>query len=406
MNRTRLLTTMAVFVAIGTLGAQLLWFPAGVAKAYPVQHAVNVMVAVTLGPGPAVVIAFMIGLLRNMLGLGTLLAFPGGMIGAFLAGYLYKNRQNSNGCGRGSRGYRNNWCTVCCSICTRAIGQFCWCPFLPSFVSSQQCNRGINRLVCCIQSQTSQNHGKPCLKKNSLNRKDDPFMNKVESALTIAGTDPSGGAGIQADLKTFQELQTYGMSVITSVVAQNTTGVQDVQHMSGSMIKEQLVSVISDIPFQAFKTGMLANIEIMDAVAEKICGLTVPYVMDPVMVAASGDPLISDDAQTYLCEKLLPLTTVTTPNIPEAEAITGQTITTPEDMQQAAKQIVHDFGASAALVKGGHMRGKAVDFLYDGDRMHTFSADRIDTKTHMEPAAPIQQLLPLILVTGIHYRNP
>ncbi|TMN22459.1 energy coupling factor transporter S component ThiW [Lentibacillus cibarius] len=90
MNRTRLLTTMAVFVAIGTLGAQLLWFPAGVAKAYPVQHAVNVMAAVTLGPGPAVGIAFMIGLLRNMLGLGTLLAFPGGMVGAFLAGYLYK----------------------------------------------------------------------------------------------------------------------------------------------------------------------------------------------------------------------------------------------------------------------------------------------------------------------------
>lgn len=90
MNRTRLMTTMAVFVAIGTIGSQLLWFPAGVAKAYPVQHAVNVMAAVTLGPGPAVVIAFMIGLLRNMLGLGTLLAFPGGMVGAFLAGTLYK----------------------------------------------------------------------------------------------------------------------------------------------------------------------------------------------------------------------------------------------------------------------------------------------------------------------------
>ncbi|SFE17248.1 energy coupling factor transporter S component ThiW [Lentibacillus persicus] len=90
MNRTRLLTTMAVFVAIGTLGAQLLWFPAGVARAYPVQHAVNVMAAVTLGPGPAVGIAFMIGLLRNMLGLGTLLAFPGGMVGAFLAGWLYR----------------------------------------------------------------------------------------------------------------------------------------------------------------------------------------------------------------------------------------------------------------------------------------------------------------------------
>ncbi|WP_028784344.1 energy coupling factor transporter S component ThiW [Thalassobacillus devorans] len=91
MNRTHLLTTMAVFVAIGTMGAQLLWFPAGVAKAYPVQHAVNVMAAVTLGPIPAVIIALMIGLLRNLLGLGTLLAFPGGMVGAFLAGYLYKN---------------------------------------------------------------------------------------------------------------------------------------------------------------------------------------------------------------------------------------------------------------------------------------------------------------------------
>lgn len=90
MNRTRLLTTMAVFVAIGTIGSQLLWFPAGVAKAYPVQHAVNVMAAVMLGPAPAVMIAFMIGLLRNLLGIGTLLAFPGGMIGAFLAGYLYR----------------------------------------------------------------------------------------------------------------------------------------------------------------------------------------------------------------------------------------------------------------------------------------------------------------------------
>ncbi|MEC5425441.1 energy coupling factor transporter S component ThiW [Virgibacillus sp. C22-A2] len=91
MNRTQLITTMSVFVAIGTLGAQLLWFPAGIAKAYPVQHAVNVMAAVMLGPGPAVIIAFMIGLLRNMLGLGTLLAFPGGMVGALLAGYLYRH---------------------------------------------------------------------------------------------------------------------------------------------------------------------------------------------------------------------------------------------------------------------------------------------------------------------------
>ncbi|GAA0430908.1 bifunctional hydroxymethylpyrimidine kinase/phosphomethylpyrimidine kinase [Lentibacillus halophilus] len=208
-------------------------------------------------------------------------------------------------------------------------------------------------------------------------------MKSIPASLTIAGTDPSGGAGIQADLKTFQELQSYGMSVITSIVAQNTTGVQDVQHLSESMIKQQLESVISDIPFQAFKTGMLANIDIMNAVGEKISGLETPYIMDPVMVAASGDPLISEDAQTYLRDQLLPLTTVITPNIPETEVITGKTVETSEDMQQAAKQMVHEYGAGAALVKGGHMQGKAVDFLYDGNQMHTFTADRIDTtNTH------------------------
>ncbi len=208
-------------------------------------------------------------------------------------------------------------------------------------------------------------------------------MNYIPASLTIAGTDPSGGAGIQADLKTFQELQSYGMSVITSVVAQNTTGVQNVQHMPTPMIKQQLESVISDIPFQAFKTGMLANIDIMQAVAEKISPLDIPYIMDPVMVAASGDRLIAEDAQTYLRENLLPLTTVTTPNIPEAEVITDRTIDTLEDMQQAAKQIVHEYGAGAALVKGGHMQGEAVDFLYDGNTTHTLSAERIDTNnTH------------------------
>lgn len=208
-------------------------------------------------------------------------------------------------------------------------------------------------------------------------------MKQVPAALTIAGTDPSGGAGVQADLKTFQELKTYGMSVITSVVAQNTTGVQDVTHMSVPMIKRQLESVISDIPFQAFKTGMLANIEIMDAVAEKISELDIPFIMDPVMVTTSGHTLIAEDSRTFLRESLLPMTALITPNIPEAEVITGKTLKTPEDMQEAAKQIVHEFGAGAALVKGGHMEGEAVDFLYDGETLQTFSTKRIDTtNTH------------------------
>jgi|SRR5690625_590014 len=124
MNRTRLITTMAVFVAIGTLGSQLLWFPAGIAKAYPVQHAVNVIAAIILGPGPAVVIAFMIGLLRNLLGLGTLLAFPGGMIGAFLAGFLYQ------------RFGRNIWAAIGEIIGTGIIGSLFSVPFAKIFLGS------------------------------------------------------------------------------------------------------------------------------------------------------------------------------------------------------------------------------------------------------------------------------
>src|SRR5699024_5565380 len=144
----------------------------------------------------------------------------------------------------------------------------------------------INRLVYRFKGEPNKSTG-----KTRIGGFD---MSQLPAALTIAGTDPSGGAGIQADLKTFQELKTYGMSVITSVVAQNTTGVQDVQHISVPMIKQQLESVISDIPFQAFKTGMLANIDLMDAVAEKIPGLNVPYIMDPVMVTTSGHKLIAE----------------------------------------------------------------------------------------------------------------
>ncbi len=208
-------------------------------------------------------------------------------------------------------------------------------------------------------------------------------MKSIPCTLTIAGTDPSGGAGIQADLKTFQELKTYGMSVITSVVAQNTTGVQDVHHLPVEMIEQQLDSVITDIPFQAFKTGMIANVDMMQAIAQKINGLNIPFVMDPVMVATSGDPLIASDARDYLRKNLLPMTSLVTPNILEAEDITGEKIATLDDMKKAAKQIVHEYGAGASLVKGGHLQGEAIDFLYDGSLLHTLSAKRIDTKnTH------------------------
>ncbi|MFD1174645.1 bifunctional hydroxymethylpyrimidine kinase/phosphomethylpyrimidine kinase [Oceanobacillus picturae] len=210
-------------------------------------------------------------------------------------------------------------------------------------------------------------------------------MKHIPCALTIAGTDPSGGAGIQADLKTFQELQTYGMSVVTSVVAQNTTGVQDVHHLPVEFIEQQLESVLSDMPVHALKTGMIANEPMMEVIARYITKSKkeVAYVMDPVMVATSGDPLIVEEARHFLKKELLPLTTIVTPNLPETEFITGRQIESTEDMKEAAAYIVDELGAGAALIKGGHLQGKAVDFLYDGHHIYTFSEERINTKnTH------------------------
>lgn len=208
-------------------------------------------------------------------------------------------------------------------------------------------------------------------------------MRQVSCALTIAGTDPTGGAGIQADLKTFQELKSYGMSVITSVVAQNTTGVQSIHHLPLEKIKDQLDSVISDMPIDAVKTGMIANIDMMKMIKKKIKNIDAPYVMDPVMVATSGDALIAEEAETYLCHELLPLTTIVTPNIPEAEKMIKGTIKTEKDMKEAAVEIVNKLGAQAVLVKGGHLKDDATDFLYDGKEIYTFTEKRIQTNnTH------------------------
>lgn len=210
-------------------------------------------------------------------------------------------------------------------------------------------------------------------------------MKKISCALTIAGSDPSGGAGIQADLKTFQELKTYGMSVITSLTVQNTTGVQGVHHAPIEIIDQQIESIISDIPVHAFKTGMLASVEVMETVAKRAADIDAPYIMDPVMVATSGDALIVEEARDYLKDHLLPLTTVVTPNVPEAETITGITIHHLKDMEEAARLIVEKYGAKSALVKGGHIADekKAVDVFYDGESFHRFTGKRIDTNnTH------------------------
>lgn len=181
-------------------------------------------------------------------------------------------------------------------------------------------------------------------------------MTYLPVALTIAGTDPSGGAGIMADLKSFQVRDVYGMAVVTSLVAQNTRGVQLIEHVSPQMLKAQLESIFSDIPPQAVKTGMLATTEIMEIIQPYLKKLDCPYVLDPVMVATSGDALIDSSARDYLKTNLLPLATIITPNLPEAEEIVGFSIHDPEDMQRAGRLILKEFGPQSVVIKGGHLR--------------------------------------------------
>jgi hydroxymethylpyrimidine/phosphomethylpyrimidine kinase len=198
-------------------------------------------------------------------------------------------------------------------------------------------------------------------------------------ALTIAGSDSGGGAGIQADLKTFAAHGVYGTTVLTAVTAQNTRGVQAVQVLSPAMVEVQFHSVISDLPPAATKLGMLANEDIVRVVANALRHHRLPnIVLDPVMVAKGGDHLLDPGAVTLLREQLLPLATVVTPNVPEAEVLTGLTIRTTEDQHNAAARLV-DLGAQSAVVKGGHLDGPAVDVWTDGKRTEVLRTDRIDS---------------------------
>ena len=202
--------------------------------------------------------------------------------------------------------------------------------------------------------------------------------------LTIAGSDSGGGAGIQADLKTFTALGCYGMSAITAVTVQNTQGVFGYHEIPAETVARQVEVVLDDIGADAVKTGMLASAAIIDAVTAVLRGRELPpIVVDPVMVAKSGDPLLQENARTALIEQLLPLATVVTPNIPEAEVLTGMSIACIDAMAKAAATI-HQMGPRYVLMKGGHLEGQeATDYLFDGKELHTFSTKRILTKnTH------------------------
>lgn len=201
--------------------------------------------------------------------------------------------------------------------------------------------------------------------------------------LTIAGSDSGGGAGIQADLKTFSALNCFGMTAITALTAQNTCGVQSIFPVTPQFVSEQINAVISDIGVDAIKIGMLNHADIIHAVVSSIKNVTCPIVVDPVMFSKNGCALLSTDAIQTLCEQLLPLATIVTPNIPEAEHLAGIKIQNQYDMKNAALKIKH-YGAQNILIKGGHLASNyCVDILYHNGLVTKYSNKRIETKnTH------------------------
>ena len=192
-------------------------------------------------------------------------------------------------------------------------------------------------------------------------------LRRYPVVLSIAGSDSSGGAGIQADLKTFSALGVYGATAITAITAQNTKGVNSQLAISPEMVYNQIVAVVEDIAPSAIKIGMLANKEVATVVADALSRYNIPTILDPVMVSSSGHRLLSPDAQEVVKERLLPLSTLVTPNIPEMEALTAMSLTTAEEKLSAAKYLL-SLGAQAVLLKGGHEEGDTkCDTLYQLD---------------------------------------
>lgn len=211
-----------------------------------------------------------------------------------------------------------------------------------------------------------------------------PAETNLRVALTIAGSDSSGGAGIQADLKTFQALGVFGMSAVTAVTVQNTQKVYAIQEIKPQIVHDQIVCLFEDAPIHAVKIGMVASIDLIEAIAAALNKVTLPpVVLDPVMISKSGYALLKTDARKALVEKLFPLAEVVTPNTHEAEALIGQPIKTVAQMRTAAEGILK-LGAGKVVVKGGHLEDDhATDIMFDGRRFEQLSTPRMaTTNTH------------------------
>jgi len=201
-------------------------------------------------------------------------------------------------------------------------------------------------------------------------------------ALTIAGSDPSGGAGLQADLKTFHQHGVYGMAAVTLITVQNTTSVSCVEVLAADLVSRQISALLADIPPDAAKTGALGSVEVVKAVAALAAEFTFPLIVDPVMISKHGARLISPEAEAALKSELLPHAFLVTPNIPEAELLSGMEIHDDQDMLRAARRLCAA-GCSAVLIKAGHLAGPPVDLLFDGAEVTRFPGVRVETRhTH------------------------
>jgi hydroxymethylpyrimidine/phosphomethylpyrimidine kinase len=220
------------------------------------------------------------------------------------------------------------------------------------------------------------------MQMNADQQKRGAFAADKPVALTIAGSDPSGGAGIQADLKTFHQFGVYGEAVITLVTVQNTVRMSRVEVMPEGLVLEQIAAVVEDIPPGAAKTGALGSAGMVAAVAGAADRFAFPLVVDPVMVSKHGLPLLPADAVGAIRDLLLPRAALITPNVPEAEALTGMKISGVVEMRAAACRL-REMGARAVLIKGGHLEGEAIDLLLDGGEWYVFEGERVDTRhTH------------------------
>lgn len=223
----------------------------------------------------------------------------------------------------------------------------------------------------------------------------------MKTALTIAGSDSGGGAGIQADLKAFSAQGVFGMSVITAITAQNTVEVRGVQNVELTMIQSQIEAVFDDIQVDAVKIGMLSSADVVQVVAETLAKYeAAPIILDPVMISKAGHHLLQEQAIVALKKVMVPMATMITPNVPEAEVLTGMKIDTAEDMEKACLAM-HALGAKTVLLKGGHLARDPNDLFYDGTEFYWYEGKRIETKNTHGTGCTLSSVITANLAKGV-----